>query len=88
MTKLLLRALLAPFVIAAQMITLLVALIRAEAKHPVSQPPPFDYHQWQLDAARTKQLRNQEAYVRRQANKPKGFEASIAELRKLQGEDQ
>jgi hypothetical protein len=77
---------LAPFVIFALVLASLLRLVAAEARQPVAKPPPFDYAQWQLDAARRKVLRNQEAYRRRQANKPQGFAGHIAELRNQQGE--
>jgi invasion protein IalB len=84
--SLLLRVILAPFAVLAQVITTLAQMTAAEARHKPASPPPFDYQAWQLEAAKRKQARNQEAFRRRQANKPKGFAGSVAELRQIQGE--
>jgi len=75
-----------PFFALAFLLVALVRLITAEARQPVTKQPTFDYQAWQLDAAKRKLARNQEAYRQRQANKPKGFEGSIADLRRTQGE--
>jgi hypothetical protein len=77
---------LAPFVVFALVLASLLRLIVTEARQPVAKPPPFDYAAWQLDAARAKVARNQEAYRRREANKPQGFAGHVAELRNQQGE--
>lgn len=84
--RILLLAVLAPFVVLGLILTLLVRLIQAEAPARRPEPPPFDYKQWQVRAARAKQARNIDAARRRQANKLRGFAGSVAELRQIQGE--
>lgn len=78
----------APVIITVWLIAQLIHLAVIEARQSAPKQPEFDYRQWQLEAARRKVARNQEAYRQREANKPKGFEGSIAELRRMQGEEQ
>jgi hypothetical protein len=77
---------LAPFVVLGLLLTALVRILQAESPARRPESPPFDYKQWQVQAARAKQARNIDAARRRQANKPRGFAGSVAELRQMQGE--
>jgi hypothetical protein len=77
----------APVVITAWLVLQLARLITIEARQPDHKPTAFDYSQWQLDAARRKLARNQDAYLHRQANRPTGFEGSIADLDQMMKEN-